>query len=33
VNPPSIVKLAPVTNPDSGPTRYATMPAISSGVL
>src|SRR5260370_38802123 len=28
--PPSIVMLAPVTKPDSGPTRYATMAAISA---
>ena len=30
VNPPSIVRLAPVTKPASGPARYATIAAISS---
>src|SRR5262249_41892752 len=33
VNPPSIIKLAPVTKPASGLTRYATIPAISSAEL
>ncbi len=33
VKPPSIVKLAPVTKPDSALARYATIPAISSGEL
>jgi hypothetical protein len=32
LNPPSIVGLAPVTNPASGPARYATSAAISSAV-
>src|SRR5262245_45120205 len=30
VKPPSIVRLAPVTKPASGPARYATSAAISS---
>jgi len=29
VNPPSIVRLLPVTKPASGPARYATGAAIS----
>ena len=32
VNPPSIVRLAPVTKPASGLARYATIAAISSAV-
>jgi hypothetical protein len=28
--PPSMVKFAPVMNPDSGPARYDTMAATSS---
>ena len=32
VNPPSMVKLAPVTKPASGPAKYATKAATSSVV-
>jgi len=32
VNPPSIVRLAPVTKPASGPARYATIAATSAVV-
>jgi len=30
VNPPSMLRLAPVTNPASGPASHATIAAISS---